>query len=219
MSTLPDRRRLTGLLLAWCATGALRAWAATVEGFVALPAASAAPVMDQRYEIVIEGGVLRTDPPRAIVYLEGDFAPVDGAPPTARVEQKDLAFIPRLLPVRVGTRVEFPNLDPVYHNVFSFSPARRFDLGRYRADEAEVPAVVFDRPGLVTVRCDIHEHMRAAILVLATPYFAVTDAAGRYRLEGVPPGRYRLKAWIDSRTTREQPVAISAGDALTVDLR
>lgn len=199
--------------------GVVPAWAARIEGQVALPAVSAAPVVDQRYEIVIEGGVLRTDPPRAIVYLEGDFPLPAGEPPAARVEQKDLAFIPRLLPVRVGTRVEFPNLDPVYHNVFSFSPARRFDLGRYRADEAEVPAVVFDRPGLVTVRCDIHEHMRAAILVLATPHFVVTDAAGRYRLEGLPPGRYRLKAWIDSRTIREQPVELTAGDALTVDFR
>lgn len=196
---------------------AVSASAATLTGRVALPARSGAPVVEQRYEIVIDGGVLRADPPRAVVYLVGDF-PAPTATPSARIEQKGLAFLPGLLPVRVGTRVEFPNLDPVYHSVFSFSPARRFDLGRYRADETEVPAVVFDRAGLVTLRCDIHEHMRAAILVLETPHFVVTDAEGRYRLENLPAGRYVLKAWLDSRTVREHAVELAADSELVVDL-
>lgn len=208
--SVPLRALLGGALFAGTAA------AATLTGRVALPPPSGAPVVEQRYEIVIEGGVLRADPPRAVVYLAGDF-PAPAATPSARVEQKGLAFVPRLLPVRVGTRVEFPNLDPVYHSVFSFSPARRFDLGRYRADEAEVPAVVFDRAGLVTLRCDIHEHMRAAILVLDTPHFTVTDAAGRYRLENLPAGRYVLKAWIDSRTVREIPVELTADAELVRD--
>ncbi|MBI5424450.1 MAG: hypothetical protein HZA32_10175 [Opitutae bacterium] len=205
---------LLALLLS--AAFALSASAATLTGRVALPARSGAPVVEQRYEIVIDGGVLRADPPRAIVYLAGDF-PAPNATPSARIEQKGLAFVPRLLPVRVGTRVEFPNLDPVYHSVFSFSPTRRFDLGRYRADEAEVPAIVFDRAGLVTLRCDIHEHMRAAVLVLETPHFVVTDAGGRYRLENLPAGRYVLKAWLDSRTVREHAVELAADSDLVVD--
>jgi hypothetical protein len=183
---------------------------ATIEGRVALPETRVAPVVRQRYEIVAKGGVLSTNPPVAVVYLEGEFPPA-GSPPDARMLQQDLTFLPSLLPVRTGTRVVFPNLDDTYHNIFSFSPPRRFDLGRYRADETPVPSVVFGTPGLVTLRCDIHEHMRALILVLETPHFVVTDAGGAFRLTGLPPGRFKLKAWIDSRTTLEIPVELQAG--------
>lgn len=190
--------------------------AARVSGRVALPRASVAAVVDQRYEVVIEAGMVRTDPPRAVVFLVGEF-PAATKRAEAKIEQRDLAFVPRLLAVRVGTRVDFPNVDPVYHNVFSFSPTKRFDLGRYRADEADVPGVVFDRPGLVTLRCDIHEHMRAAVLVVDTPCFTITDAEGRFALGDIPPGRYVLKAWIDSRTTKEQVIVLKAGEARVVD--
>lgn len=188
----------------------------TLEGRVALPKSHPAPVVNQRYEIVSNAGVLATNPPVAIVYLEGDF-PLAESPPVQQMGQKDLMFLQTLLPVQVGTRVEFPNLDPTYHNIFSFSPSKRFDLGRYRSDERPVPSVVFDKPGLVTLRCDIHEHMRALILVLATPYFAVTDTEGRFRLEGLPAGRFVAKAWIDSRTTRSQPVDLRPDRTVRVD--
>ncbi len=189
---------------------------AAVEGRVELPKARTTPVMNQRYEIVSKAGVLATNPPVAVVYLEGDFPP-PATPPTAEMAQKDLMFVPTLLPLQVGTRVEFPNLDSTYHNIFSFSPAKRFDLGRYRSDEKPVPTVVFDKPGLVTLRCDIHEHMRALILVLATPHFVITDPDGHYRLEGLPAGKYTLKAWIDSRTTREIPVELVDGSTVHAD--
>lgn len=191
---------------------------ATVEGIVALPKARATPVVAMRYEIVTTAGVLSTNPPAAIVYLEGAFAR-PAAPPVAQMAQRDLTFIPALLPVQAGTRVEFPNLDDSYHNIFSFSPPKRFDLGRYRADEKPVPSVVFDTPGLVTLRCDIHEHMRALILILDTPHFVITGADGAFRLTGLPAGRYQLKAWVNSRTTRAQPVELAADTVLRVDLR
>src|SRR5438477_9200015 len=105
-----------------------------VEGRVELPKSHSAPVMAKRYEIVTVGGVLKTSPPVGVVYLEGSFSKPN-APPKKEVAQKDLAFLPSLLPVRVGTRVEFPNLDDTYHNIFSYSPAKRFDLGRYRPEE------------------------------------------------------------------------------------
>src|SRR5215469_14585359 len=143
---------------------------AVVEGRVELPKSHSAPVQAKRYQIVTKGGVLSTQPPLAVVYLDGSFAQ-PASLPTKEVTQKDLTFIPSLLPVRVGTKVEFPNLDDTYHNIFSYSPARRFDLGRYRADERPIPTQVFDKPGLVILRCDIHEHMRGLILVLNTPYF------------------------------------------------
>lgn len=189
---------------------------ATVEGRVPLPKVRSAPVLNRRYEIVAKAGVLSTNPPLAVVYLAGVFPPA-AAPVVVRMAQKDLMFQPTLLPVRVGTRVEFPNQDEVYHNIFSYSPAKRFDLGRYRSTETPVPSQVFDVAGLVTLHCDIHEHMRALILVLDTPHFVVTDPEGRFQLTGLPPGRFQLKAWVDSRTTLERPVDLTAGATLRVD--
>ncbi len=189
---------------------------AVVEGRVELPKSHSATVMAKRYEIVTTGGVLATQPPLAVVYLDGSFSKPT-SPPTKQIAQKDLAFLPSLLPVQVGTRVEFPNLDDTYHSIFSYSPAKRFDLGRYRPDERPIPSEVFEIPGLVTLRCDIHEHMRGLILVLDTPYFVVTDAEGRFRLNRLPSGHYTLKAWIDSKTTREKPVELKSGATLHVD--
>ncbi len=208
-------RRLS-LLLLLGALPCLLSAEAVIEGRVALPKGRTAPVVNQRYEIVSKGGVVATNPPLAVVYLEGSF-PAPATPPTATMAQKDLTFVPLILPVRVGTRVEFPNLDDTYHDVFSYSAPKRFDLGRYRSDETPVPSQVFDVAGLVTLRCDIHEHMRGLILVLATPHFVVTDAEGRFRLTGLPAGRYVLKAWVDSRTTLERTVDVKADAVLHVD--
>ena len=189
---------------------------ATVEGRVELPKSHSAPVQAKRYQIVTKGGVLSTQPPLAVVYLDGSF-PQPVSLPMKQVTQKNLTFVPALLPVRVGTKVEFPSLDDTYHNIFSYSPAKRFDLGRYRPDERPIPSQVFDKPGLVTLRCDIHEHMRGLILVLNTPYFMMTDTSGHFRLSGLPAGHYTLKAWIDSTTTREKPVDLKNGQTLNVD--
>src|SRR6201981_2519415 len=103
---------------------------ATVEGRVELPKSHSAPVQAKRYQIVTKGGVLSTQPPLAVVYLDGSF-PQPASLPTKQVVQKDLTFMPALLPIRVGTKVEFPNLDDTYHNIFSYSPAKSFDLGSY----------------------------------------------------------------------------------------
>ncbi|HEY4272912.1 MAG TPA: carboxypeptidase regulatory-like domain-containing protein [Candidatus Udaeobacter sp.] len=190
---------------------------AAVEGRVQLPKSHSAPVQAKRYEVVTKAGVLSTQPPLAVVYLDGHFqrsAPL----PTKEVAQKDLTFVPALLPIQAGSKVEFPNLDDTYHNIFSYSPTKRFDLGRYRPEERPIPSVVFDQPGLVTLRCDIHDHMRGLILVLSTPYFVMTDAAGRFRLDKLPAGQYTLKAWVDSRTTRQKPIDLKDGQTLHVDL-
>lgn len=203
---------LLALLSAWVVDGR----AAAVEGRVALPEARKVTVPNKRYEVVAKGGVLSLSPPLAVVYLEGNFA-LSAAPPLARMVQKDLVFTPALLPVQRGARVEFPNLDDTYHNIFSYSSAKRFDLGRYRPDERPIPSQVFDVAGLVTLRCDIHEHMRALILVLDTPHFVLTDESGRFRIDGLPTGPYVLKAWLNSRVVREQPVILREDAVLTVD--
>ena len=205
------------VLLLAAAAPAPRAFAgAAIEGRVTLPKTHAAPVMNKRYEIVTKGGILSTNPPLAVVYLEGVF-PLPPPGPPRQMGQKDMAFVPMLLAVQAGTRVEFPNYDDTYHNIFSYSPVKRFDLGRYRPDERPIPSVLFDVPGLVVLRCDIHEHMRGLILVLATPHFVLTDTEGRYRLSGLPTGHYVLKVWLDSRTTLERPVDLSEGAVLPVD--
>lgn len=187
-----------------------------VEGRVALPKTRSTPVMNKRYEIVTKGGVMSTNPPLAVVYLEGVFGR-PSAPPVKQIIQKDFMFSPTLLPVQTGTKVEFPNLDDTYHNVFSFSPAKRFDLGRYRSDETPIPSQLLDKAGLITLRCDIHEHMRGIILVLDTPYFVVSDADGSFKLKNLPAGNYKLKAWISSRTTLEKPITLGSGAALRVN--
>ncbi len=204
------------LLIVLLAAGRAAGAPAVVEGTIALPKSRAAPVMTKRYEIVAKAGVLSTYPPVAVVYLEGDF-PKSPAPPAQQVAQENFAFVPALLPVQAGTRVEFPNRDDTYHNIFSYSPAKRFDLGRYRADERPVPSVRFDTAGLVVLRCDIHEHMRGLILVLDTPYWVVTDPAGRYRLAGLPPGHHTLKVWLDSHTTLSRPVDLAPDTTLRAD--
>jgi|SRR5882724_4415351 len=200
----------------WALLPAAACAQAVIEGRVELPKARTATVVNKRYEVVTKGGVVAMNPPLAVVYLEGSF-PKPASSPVAQMVQKDLTFVPLLLPIRLGTKVEFPNLDDTYHDVFSYSLPKRFDLGRYRPDEKPVPSEVFDVAGLVTLRCDIHEHMRGLILVVDSPFFIVTDPDGHFRLTGLPPGHYVLKAWLDSNTTQEQPVDLKADSVLHVD--
>jgi len=190
---------------------------AVIEGRVKLPELKSAPVKIQRYQVVSKGGAVAMSPSMAVVYLEGPFAK-PASPPKARMIQKDLTFIPALLPVQTGTTVEFPNEDDTYHNVFSFSKAKRFDLGRFLPTERPVPSQLFDKPGLVQLHCDIHEHMWAVVLVLDTPYFTTTDSTGQFKLPALPPGKFTLKAWISSERTFDLPVELKSGNTLKADL-
>jgi len=190
---------------------------ATVEGIVQLPKVTPTIPNTARYQNKILGEVGPPDPPMAVVYLEGNFpvAPTTNAP-SVKMEQKHYQFAPGILAIQKGTSVEFPNLDDAYHNVFSYSQTKRFDLGRYRKDEKPA-ALTFDKPGVVKLYCEIHEHMRGIILVLDTPYFVKTDVSGKYRLEHLPPGKYKLKSWINEKTILEKPVELKDGDLIKVD--
>lgn len=190
--------------------------AGSIEGIVPLPPAPPAAVMAKRYELVSRGGALAALPPLAVVWLEGDFPESAEAPRPAQILQRDYAFEPAILPIRVGATVAFPNEDEEYHNVFSYSPAKRFDLGRYMPDERPVPTQVFEKAGQIVLRCDIHEHMRAVILVIDSPYFVTTDPSGSFRIDGAPAGDYTLKAWVDTKTTLEKPVRIRDGETVQV---
>jgi plastocyanin len=152
----------------------------------------------------------------AVVYLEtaprGAFEVP--APGRAVLDQRNETFVPHVLAVTVGATVEFPNSDRVFHNVFSLSKARRFDLGRYPRGQSR--SVRFDRPGMVRVFCEIHSHMSAFVLVFAHRFFDTTDNAGRYRIEGVPPGRYTLAVWNEGevRVTRQVRVPEDGGEVV-----
>ena len=189
---------------------------AVIEGRVELPKATTVAVVNKRYQVVTKGGEITINPPQGVVYLEGSF-PKPATQPVAQMVQKSLAFATPLLPVRAGTKVEFPNQDDAFHNIFSFSPVKRFDLGRYRPEERPIPSQVFDVPGSVTLRCDIHEHMRGLILVLDTPHFTTTKTDGTYRLAGLPAGHYKLKAWVSSTKILERAVEVKAGGTQRVD--
>ena len=153
-----------------------------------------------------------------VLYLES--APRGRAQPGAPVpaiRQTAERFAPHVLPILAGTSVDFPNDDPIYHNVFSLSRAREFDLGRFPRGASK--SVVFTRPGVVQVFCHIHADMSGYILVLENPFFVVPDSAGRFVLENVPPGDYRLVAWHERIRPLVTPVHIAAGRATTLSLR
>lgn len=188
----------------------------TVEGTVKLPPPPPATRLNPRYQAQA-GALLPPEPPTAVVFLEGAPLPANEAAVTnvIRMVQQGMQFGPGLMAIRTGTRVEFPNLDGFYHNVFSYSKARRFDLGRYLKDE-KPPAVTFEQAGIVKLYCEIHEHMRGTIMVLDTPYFTKTDTNGAYRLTGLPAGLFKLRAWVDEKTVHEKNVELKPGATLNV---
>ena len=155
---------------------------------------------------------------RGLVYL--DTAPRgafdEPEPGRAVMDQRNETFVPRLLAVTTGTVVDFPNSDRTYHNVFSLSRAKRFDLGRYASGRSK--SVRFDRPGVVRVFCDIHSHMSAFVVAFSHPYFRVTDADGRYRLDAVPAGTYTVVGWYEGEARVQRSVTVHTGGTVELDL-
>ncbi len=129
------------------------------------------------------------------------------------IEQVDRQFVPRVALVPVGSLVKFPNRDKVRHHVYSFSPAKTFDLKLYTREAAN--PVLFDRTGVVVLGCNIHDQMLSWVLVLETPYYGTAGANGQLTLSGVPPGSYQLKVWHESLPpgshAQEQTVTVPAG--------
>jgi plastocyanin len=160
------------------------------------------------------------EPPdrRSVVYLDpAPRAAFDTREePRPRLDQRNETFVPHVLPIVAGTTVDFPNNDQTYHNVFSLSKTKTFDLGRYAVGRSK--SVRFDRPGIVRVFCDIHSHMSAFILVFAHRYFALSESDGTYRLENVPPGTYTVVAWNESAPLESRRVVVpDAGGEVEVN--
>jgi plastocyanin len=162
-------------------------------------------------DVMVKVAVTRTGAPQgkqhdsagAVVWLTPQ--PAAGAPTAKpghyRLTQKDKQFTPHLLVIPTGSTVDFPNLDPFFHNVFSLFDGKRFDLGLYESGSTR--AVHFNRDGVSYIFCNIHPEMSAVVVTLSTPYFAVTPLSGEVSLPGVPAGTYRLHVWIEGASARD----------------
>lgn len=145
-----------------------------------------------RVTIMTVDGDTAVDPSNVVVFLEGVSAPGPVSGPSVMAQNAE-AFQPGVLPIVAGSRVEFPNTDRVFHNIFSVSKTRPFDLGVYPPGETH--AVTFPSSGLVKTYCNIHPDMTGYILVLNNSLFAVTDSTGTFNIQDVPEGEYVLRAW------------------------
>jgi plastocyanin len=196
----------------------------------AMTTALAAPALAGTITGTVTVRGLRT-PENILVYLgKAQVASVDLTHARFSMDQQNLTFIPHVLPVVVGAAVAFPNDDKVAHNVFSLSQAKKFNLGSYGPGMSKT--IVFDKPGMVELRCDVHSEMLAYIAVLESPYFGITDAQGHFTIPdsryleahgvtGVPPlpaGDYLVKTWHEKLHTGKTRVTVPAEGAVNITL-
>ena len=158
----------------------------------------------------------------AVISLEGISAETlkgqipSGKPKKAIMDQREMKFLPRVLPVMVGSTVEFPNHDAVWHNVYSKGGAKDFDLGLYPPGKTR--SITFDKPGVARILCNAHPNMEAFIVVKEHPFFSSADKGGNYRLDGVPLGKYRIQVWHPELGTTESGVElVREGEVLDVN--
>jgi plastocyanin len=168
-----------------------------------------------RYAAGATGGSRPVQKIPVVVYLEGRVGG-PAAPAQLEMAQEDTAFVPGVLVVPAGSQVHFPNHDPFFHNVFSYSSTQRFDLGRYPRGESKT--VRFDEPGIVKIYCEVHESMRSAVIVTENPHHAVVGADGAFALEGIPPGVYKLSVWHVDLGTKTTEVRVAEGGTARVEL-
>src|ERR1700730_6093225 len=151
--------------------------------------------------------------PNAIVWLEAPNPP-GSASGKVVLDQRNLSFSPHVLAVRMGTTVEFPNNDRVFHNVFSFRDGKRFDLGMYPV--GMIRNVKFDQPGLSRIFCNIHPNMAAYVMTVDSSYFAVADETGRFLIASVPPGSYTYRPWCPGGTALTASTTIDGDKPLEI---
>jgi plastocyanin len=177
----------------------MRSLLAIAAVFVTLPLAAAS--IDVRVQDARGAGVRD-----AVVYAVPEGKPLPLAKKTAVMDQKNRMFIPHVLAVQTGTSIRFPNSDDIRHHVYSFSPARPFQLPLYKGTPAN--PLVFPRAGVVTLGCNIHDQMSAYIIVVDTPYFEKTGE-GKATLTGLEPGRYSVRVWYPDMRDEPKPQTIN----------
>ncbi len=153
-----------------------------------------------------------------VAYLEGESLKKEYPPPEKHtvLDQKNLVFIPRVLPIFKGTTVDFRNSDDVQHNVFAPGKVEKFNLGTWSL--GGVRDYTFNKPGEIVILCNVHSEMVAYIIILENPYFAKTDEKGNFRIENIPPGTYVLKTWHERMKSVPQEVTIAKGEIKEIHL-
>src|SRR3984957_10016209 len=164
-----------------------------------------------------DDGPIADEMSRVVIYLEGPpMAEGDAAAhPAQQIQQLNRRFMPDLVVVPIGSAVSFPNLDPIFHNSYSLSKAKTFDLGSY--DKGETRTVKFSKPGIVEVYCHLHPNMAATVMVTPNRWYARPDRTGRYRIPDVPPGKYTVVAWHKSAGFYRKSIVIEEGHGQSVD--
>jgi plastocyanin len=184
--------------------------AAILPILLAVASPSGAATLSGTVQLVAQGKA-RPDASDVVVWIEG--APRaksgPGAAKTPRMTQSSKRFEPRTVVITKDSTVDFPNVDPVYHNVFSVSGGNRFDLGLYRGGSSK--SKKFDETGLVRVYCNIHPQMVGFVMIVDTDYAAVTGRDGAFRFDDLPPGSYVVKAWHEEGGETSQPVTVRSG--------
>jgi plastocyanin len=191
---------------------------ARITGAVTVTAAVRAPLASAAYasrRVVAPAATAPSELANVVVFVKG--VPFDGPLPVmhGKIVQHDEAFVPRLVAVTRGSVVDFPNLDPYFHDVFSLSDAAAFDLGSYPRGKSR--SRQFTKPGLVKVFCHLHSHMTASIMVFDHPYFEMPGPDGSFSIEGLPPGRYTVSAWHERIGESSRVVTLEPGS--TSDVR
>lgn len=219
---MPEAMRRS-LALAVLLVLAAPAHAGGVRGHVTVPPA---PPVDAHFKPYAGRASSLAQPERpqrglvtdAVIYVDSLTSEPPPVPPAVhpKLAQKGQAFEPRVVVVPVGGTVDFPNLDPIYHNVFSVSPVRRFDLGKYPRGQSR--SIKFQKAGQVNVFCDIHSDMAGFILVVPNAHWARPAADGSFTLTGLPPGRCRVRAWHPDFPARDLEIDVPASGDVTLDV-
>jgi plastocyanin len=193
----------------------------TVSGMVRLRASSGdrppalSPYSRSRYRPPARAQVSSSSPENVVVYLRPSDRVTGGARTPAVISQQNRTIIPHVTIVQTGSRIDFPNEDDVFHNIFSLSGPKRFNLGRYPPGESR--SEQFDRAGVVRLFCDIHSEMGGVIVVVDTPYFTRPDADGRFRIPNVAEGEYMAIVWHEVAGTDSTRVVVTPGGDARVD--
>lgn len=182
-----------------------------------LGCAQAQESLHARVDLTKNGRQLK-DASRAVVWLTPMAATVETPRQTSipQLVQKNKTFQPSLLVIPAGGKVEFPNRDPFFHNVFSLFEGKRFDLGLYESGSTRF--VQFDKPGISFIFCNIHAEMSAVVIAVSTPYYAISDAHGDVTIPDVPPGRYQLQVFHsavapDALRAMSREITVAAGQS------